>query len=215
MMSPSLRLVSPQEGALAGDPDERPLIDALRARRLWAERAVLERFTPVVRRVLFRLLRSSDELDDLTQEVFLRALERIALLRDGVRVQSWLTGFAVLVARETLRKRARRRWLVLFAPADLPEAPLESPTLGTEADALRALQATYELLDQMAIDARTAFVLRHFEGMELVDVASACGVSLATIKRRLERAERTFLTRARRHPLLQDLLGGWLDERRS
>jgi len=58
---------------------------------------------------------------------------------------------------------------------------------------------------------RVAFSLRRLDGMELKEVAHACGCSLATIKRRLARAEQRFLARAEKHQALV----GWLTEKRG
>jgi DNA-directed RNA polymerase specialized sigma24 family protein len=41
----------------------------------------------------------------------------------------------------------------------------------------------YQLLDQVSVNARTAFVLRRLEGMQLQDLAVTLGVSTATAKR--------------------------------
>jgi hypothetical protein len=84
--------VAPSEPAGSDDPDDERLRDALRARRAWAERSALERFTPHVRRVLVRILGSTADLEDLTQEVFLRGLDRIAGLRQAWRCKAGSTG---------------------------------------------------------------------------------------------------------------------------
>ena len=208
------RLAPPAEpGGAPALADDEHLQDALRAGRPWAEREVLERFTSHVHRVLVRILGSTAELDDLTQEVFLRALRQIGRLRGGIGLSPWLASFAVNVARETLRARWRRRWLVFFAPPDLPE-PLDGRGVRGQldadacADATRAVRATYEVLDDMGASARALFALRHIEGMELTELSSAFGVSLATIKRRVASAEKTFRARARRHEVLRD----WIEE---
>jgi RNA polymerase sigma-70 factor (ECF subfamily) len=162
--------------------------------------------------VLVRRLRSTAEVEDLSQEVFLRAIDRIAELNAGVALGSWFSSFAVNVARETLRARARRRWLLFVAPENVPD-----PSDGIDAgdtkvdaglDARRALRATYEVLGRMHVGLRMAFVLRRLEGMDLLEVSRACGVSLATAKRRIDAAEATFCVRASRHPVLH----AWIAE---
>jgi len=50
-------------------------------------------------------------------------------------------------------------------------------------------------------------VLRHLEGLELVEVSRALGISLATTKRRLARAWRRVAVRARRDGALVDYIG--------
>jgi RNA polymerase sigma-70 factor (ECF subfamily) len=214
MMSVStvpLRLVEP-EGEASPVRDARDenawLLTGLRERTRAAERLLLVRHTPRVRRILCRILGSTAELDDLTQEVFLRILDRVNRVNDPDALELWIVRFAVNVARETCRSRARRRWLSFFAPEDLYDVEGRSAACDDASDAAAALRATYRTLEGLSADARAAFVLRHVEGMELAEVADACGVSLPTIKRRLHTAEQTFAARARNHPILRT----WMEE---
>jgi RNA polymerase sigma-70 factor (ECF subfamily) len=71
-----------------------------------------------------------------------------------------------------------------------------------------ALRAAYRVLSSLQVDERIAFALRFVEGMDLTEVAAACGVSLATTKRRLARAEARFALLADREPSLAEWLGG-------
>jgi RNA polymerase sigma-70 factor (ECF subfamily) len=89
--------------------------------------------------------------------------------------------------------------------------PTDDLELGSESDvaAREALRATYAILKTMPTSERIAFTLRRFEGMELPQVALACNCSLATVKRRLTRAEAYFLKHASQHPELHC----WLNEK--
>ena len=66
----------------------------------------------------------------------------------------------------------------------------------------------YAILDGMPVDERMVFVLRHFHGARLAEAAEACETSLATVKRRLARAEARFLVAVRGQPGLAQ----WLEE---
>jgi RNA polymerase sigma-70 factor (ECF subfamily) len=70
------------------------------------------------------------------------------------------------------------------------------------------MRAVYRVLGGLNTDQRIAFALRFIAGMELTEVAASCGVSLATIKRRLGRAQSAFTSAARREPSLVE----WLAE---
>lgn len=208
-----VRLDQARRAALARDgagparrpgDDEEDLVRALRDGKAWAERALLERYGPHVERVLTHILGSHADLDDLAQEVFLRALQRVADLRDPRAIKDWLAAFAANVAREAIRRKRRRWWQVLRPPEETPEVP--APSASPEDRA--ALRAFYEVLGGLDPDARIAFALRYVEGMELTQVAEVCGVSLATIKRRIKAAEDAFCARGRAH----EALAGWFEE---
>lgn len=64
----------------------------------------------------------------------------------------------------------------------------------------------YELLNAMATQERLAFSLRRIEGMTLPEGAEAMGVSLATFKRRLKKADQAFQRLAAKDPLLRERL---------
>jgi RNA polymerase sigma-70 factor (ECF subfamily) len=200
----AVRRASHARGARSGAGDEDELVGALRERKPWAERALLERYGSHVERVLTHILGSHGDLDDLTQEVFLRALGRVGDVHDATGLQSWLSAFAANVAREALRSKRRRWWQVLRPPEETPELPAPSACAEDRA----ALRAFYEVLGTLDPDARVAFALRYVEGMELTQVAEACGVSLATAKRRIKAAEDEFCARGKVHEALAD----WFEE---
>ncbi|HEX4355041.1 MAG TPA: sigma-70 family RNA polymerase sigma factor [Polyangiales bacterium] len=164
---------------------------------------MFERYGRDVERVLFRVLGPDTELPDLLHDVFVAALTSIDQVRDPSALRGWLTGIAVRKARKCIVKRRRWRIIQFFAPTDMPEG--EARVAPVEVS--EALRCTYEVLDRLPADERLAFALRHIDGMELTTVAAACGVSLATIKRRLVRAQRAFVRMASE----QDSLVPWLE----
>ena len=176
--------------------DDSSLVEALRAGHPGAAAALYDRHAASVRSTLRSILGPDDDIPDLLQEVFIRALDRIGRLRDVERLGGWLSTMAVFVARAQIRLRSRRRWLGLFSPERTRPRQHEQPS----SDARRALREVYAILDQMPVDQRMAFVLRHVHGATLLEAAAACETSLATIKRRLARAERRFLEDIRERP---------------
>jgi RNA polymerase sigma-70 factor (ECF subfamily) len=176
------------------------LVAALQAGRMEARKVLFDRHADEVERILYRVLGPDSELVDLMQEVFLAALSSIGQLRDPNALSGWLRGIAVNKARKLILRRRRWRFVRSFAPSELPET--EALTAGPElSDALRC---TYAVLAELPADERVAFCLRFVDGMELTQVAEACGVSLATIKRRLARAQRTFTELAAGHAALAE-----------
>jgi RNA polymerase sigma-70 factor (ECF subfamily) len=83
---------------------------------------------------------------------------------------------------------------------------------GPQGETHEAVRATYRVLDTLPDDERMAFSLRFISEMQLTEVAAACRVSLATVKRRLARAEKRFVEAAKDHPALRERLaqgGRW------
>jgi RNA polymerase sigma-70 factor (ECF subfamily) len=178
--------------------DDGELLEALRSGHPGAVAVLYDRHAAQVHRALRSTLGPDADLPDLVQDVFIRAMAGIGELEDLSRVRSWLTTIAVFTARAHIRRRVRRTFLGLFSPHRTSASQAEPASL----EARSALRETYALLDELPVNERLAFTLRFVHGMTLPDAADACSVSLATFKRRLARAERGFLDRARQAPAL-------------
>ncbi len=180
--------------------DDASLVVRARAGDRGAFGQLFERHVRAVVRLLSRILGHDADVPDLANEVLLLAWQRLDEVDDEARFGAFLSGVCVNVARNRLRSRRRRKWLVFGAPeADVPVAE--------STDAREALGATFAVLKTMEEHLRICFSLRYLDGRELTEVAELMNVSLATIKRWLQRADGVFLEKARGHRALQP----WLD----
>ncbi len=190
--------------ALPFQGDRATLVAAVLNGHPGAAAALHERYARRMHGLLYRILGPDTELEDALHEAFVRALESLHQLRDPGALDSWMMGVAVRTGRSVLQRRSRKSWLRVMADEDLPEPVAATP----DPSSREALSALYRLLGQLPVDDRMALVLRFASGMTLTETAQACGVSLATIKRRLGRAEKNFQKMAEAEPALQ----GWLEE---
>lgn len=171
----------------------------MKARDPGATAELFDRYGRHVRRVLARVMGSDPELADLVQEVFVQALGKVHTVRDGNKLKGWLSSVAVFTARGAIRSRQRYRWLGFRPPEQLPDPG----AVNADPIILEALRRMYVVLQKLPADERIPFALRNIDQMELTEVAEACGVSLATIKRRLSKAEHRFVRLARDEHALQ------------
>lgn len=137
--------------------------------------------------VIFRLMGDSSELDDTVQETFVAAAMSLRKLKDPQSVRSWLVTIAVRHVRRRLAARQRRRWLGQEIDRQGPR--ISDPRLRSELDEL------YDVLDRMPPRLRVPWILARVEGETLAEVARFCGVSLATVKRRVAQAEHSVQRR--------------------
>lgn len=174
--------------------DDVELAEAARDGHPGAVAEVYRRFGGLVRGLLVQSIGPHAEVDDLVQETFLRFFRRAGDLREPAALRSFIVGIALRVARGELRKRRVRRFLHLVDPTEAPD----SAVAGDDHEGREALRRLYAILDRLDDDSRLAFVLRHVQGLELHDVAAGLGCSLATVKRRLSKAEARVAFHARR-----------------
>jgi RNA polymerase sigma factor (sigma-70 family) len=143
--------------------------------------------------------------DDLVQEVFVTAVSlvrsgRVGLHGDPVGLRAWLLAITRRVARTEARSRRRTRARRTEYDWEGHGVPAADPALVQALGRARALLAT--LPDRL----RIPWILRHFERMTINETALATGVSSATVKRRLGRAEKRFRRLAQADPAVRDYL---------
>jgi len=192
---------------LAFSGDEVALVAALRADHPGAKAALFQRYVKLVERIVTHVLGADVELADILQEIFTGALGSIHGLKDPTALEAWLSRVATFTARKVLRSRSRRSWLRRFTDSE-EEERYEPTFAGPDVEGRQAVRAVYAVLSKLSADERIAFALRFIDGMELVEVAYACNISLSSVKRRLRRAELRFVAVARTQPALAD----WLKE---
>jgi RNA polymerase sigma-70 factor (ECF subfamily) len=145
---------------------------------------IWDRFSPLVRRMLRRTLGPHAEVDSLLEEVFLRVLSELGGLPESAQLRPFVVGVTVRSLAGELRRHRVRRLLRLRSPwetADLPSGPADATTRS-------ALSSLYRILDRLDAESRLTFTLRHFEGLQITELASAMDASLSAAKRRLARA---------------------------
>jgi RNA polymerase sigma-70 factor (ECF subfamily) len=180
------------------------IVRGVREGEAWAAAALLDRHGPLVERLIRRIMGHDPELSDLVHDAFATILASIDQVRDPQALKGWIASVAAHTAHHAIRRRRLSRWIFFWQSDEVPEEPVQ----GADHGAREAVQRMYAALDQLPADERVAFALRMIEEMPLEDVARACDVSLATIKRRLARAEQRFTAIARRDPVLKT----WMDE---
>jgi len=145
---------------------------------------VYRRYGRYVAAVILRLNGRTADLEDLVQDVFLEAARGIQGLRDPAAIKGWLATIAVRAVRSRLRMRNAKRFFGLDAGAGYEN--LVDPAASPHEKALIA--TVFRLLDEMPVEDRLAFSLRHVQGESIEAVAQLCGCSLATANRRIARA---------------------------
>ncbi len=143
-------------------------------------------------RGLARRMAGPDVADEITQDVFVRAWQKLGTFRGESAFGTWLHRLAVNVIVERFRALGtmRDRFIADGEPVlDVrPAPPRARPDLGMDLDAaIAALPA----------GARTIFMLHDVEGYRHEEVATLLGISVGTSKSQLHRARHTLRARLR------------------
>ncbi len=150
-----------------------------------ATAAFVRRTQPEVWRVCARL-GDRAEADDLTQEVYLRALPALVRFRGDASARTWLLQIARHVCADHVRRRTRQRRLLDRFTQRASAADLVQPPSTGELD-------LDELIAGLAADRREAFVLTQVAGLSYAEAAEVCDVPIGTIRSRVARARGDLL----------------------
>lgn len=150
---------------------------------------LLGRFGQRLYRYLLRLVRDQAAADDLFQQTWVRAVERIGRYDPRRDFAPWLFAVARNLAIDELRR---------LRPESLEEAEIEDGPVGTAGDVERGYidridrddraRRVRNALGQLSMADREALALRFEEEMTLLQMADVLGVPLPTAKARLYRA---------------------------
>ena len=178
---------------MAGSPDEvADLVRRAQGGELSAFNTLVVRHQDAAYSLAFRFLRSRESAEDVTQEAFLRAFNRLDTFH-GERFRSWLLRIVANAARDELRRRKRRPQRSLDEARDNPDAPSIDPVeprpgpeaVAEQTDLRRVLDAALARLPE---EWRLVVLLSDVHGLAYDEVAAAAGVPLGTVKSRLSRA---------------------------
>ncbi len=182
----SLTPLPPVPPRPATERTDAELVAALEADLPWARREIWDRYSERVTRYLSRALgRPSYDVEDLTQEVFLRLFARRRRIQKPEALREFTMAIAVRVLKWNLRSRWVRRKVRLSSTGELPEPAADR---NREEEALDALRRCRRILDGLSARECVAFTLRFMEEMTMEEVAATMKVSLSTAKRLVNRA---------------------------
>ncbi len=162
---------------LSGDPD--------------AFRHIVERHKDRVAGVIYSVTGNRSEVDDLAQEVFIKAYGSLRSFQFDSAFQTWLIRIAVNHSIDYIRRKKIVRFLSLdnlrtfFTRTAESESSDELPLRIERADIRKQVRRAVAKLKP---EYRIALVLREFEEFSYREIAETLGISTAAVKSRLFRA---------------------------
>ena len=147
--------------------------------------AFFAHWSPYVAGIGVNILGDPSAVDDLVQDVFIKVLENRDKIRDPSAIKSWLTTVAVRLCYRKLKKRKVLVFLGIEAPPRFEKAVSEAAPQEHRVLLTRVLKS----LENVQTVDRVAWSVRYLQGESLKDTATYCACSLATVKRRIARAQ--------------------------
>ncbi len=160
-------------------------------------------------RLLSRMIRDQNEIEDVTQEAFIKAYRALPSFRGESAFYTWLYRIAINTAKNYLSTLGRRP--ILSAEyededGDTVDAAALVPdfhTPETELSNKQIVSTVNEAVDALPDELREAITLREMDGMSYDEIALAMDCPIGTVRSRIFRAREAIASRLR--PLLGDV----------
>ncbi|HEX7706399.1 MAG TPA: RNA polymerase sigma factor [Thermoanaerobaculia bacterium] len=154
-----------------------------------AFRFLVERHSRTIYRAAYRITGNAADADDVVQESFLRAYRALARFDARAQFTTWLHRIVVNCALDLIDARRRREGRIDDGEdlGQLPSRAASPDRIALGSELQRAIETA---LDALTGKERTAFVLRHFEGMPLEEIGGILGTQMNATKNTVFRAVR-------------------------
>lgn len=166
-------------------PSDESLISAVLAGDDGAFARLVARYKRRVFGLAYRFARDNDELEDLSQEVFIKAYSKLGSFRHDSPFEPWITKIAVRVCYDALR--ARRFEKRIQSIDDMPH-DIGDHTEAARDQTRQARQLLRWAMSFLSPDERMVITLMELEEMSVRETAELTGWSEANVKVRAFRA---------------------------
>ncbi len=151
-------------------------------------RQMYAHFTPSLYRIALRMCKGhTTTAEDVIQEMWIRAIERISGFSWASTLRTWLTGIVLNCAREQLRDQSKNS---PFLDA-LPET-VSSPTLFADELDRFARQDLVQAVEALPVGYREILILHDIEGFTHQSIATILTITPGTSKSQLHRARQAL-----------------------
>jgi len=183
-----------------------PLVERVQRGDSRAFEMLVVKYQRRIERLIARMVRDPDRVEDLAQETFIRAWRALPRFRGESAFYTWLYRIAVNTAKKSLAEQ-RRDPVLWEAPVndldhdDETFRPEREPSDHGTPDAWLASQeiahAVNAAIEGLSEDLRRAIVLREIEGLSYEEIATVMNCPVGTVRSRIFRAREAIAERLR------------------
>jgi RNA polymerase sigma-70 factor, ECF subfamily len=199
--------------SLPSDNSDHQLVERAVAGDQRAFELLVIKYQRRIERLISRMVRDVDLVEDIAQETFIRAWRALHQFRGDAQFYTWLYRIAVNTAKKALMD-LKRNPTVRGAAPDSDEADETSrrenelTTEETPESVLAAKEiaaAVNAAMEALPEDLRQAVTLREIEGLSYEEISGVMGCPIGTVRSRIFRAREAISTRVR--PMLEHQTG--------
>ncbi len=160
---------------------DRELVVRARRGETEAQEALVTQLAPMVFRLASRFFRSPEDVEDVSQEAFIRFFSKIDSVRPDGNVAGWVSRVTINVCYDRLRKLRRER-LAFDEYRVQPAAP--------QVFATDEYEWVWSAVNTLDAKLRIPLILKEIEDLSIKEISDIMGLSISNVKVRLYRARK-------------------------
>lgn len=173
-----------------------------------AFRFLVEQNKNLVWHMVLRMVKQTEDAEDLCQDVFIRVFKDLKKFRGDSKLSTWIASITYNVCIDYLRKKGREK-LDFTADPDYIKEESDFNTPGRMMNLAEIKNIVNNLIDQMPLHYRSVMTLFHLEEMSYKEIGEITGMPEGTIKSYLNRGREFIKERIIKiipdiHPVLFD-----------
>lgn len=197
---------------MVSDKDEDiVLVERVQAGDKLAFNLLVEKYHRRVARLLTRMVKNQEDIEDVVQETFIKAYRAIGNFRGDSAFYTWIYRIAINTAKNLLVTQNRRPSTIreiddgdnetfednsALSNIDTPESLYQTKQIG---------EAVNEAMSALPEELRAAIVMREIDGLSYEEIALAMDCPIGTVRSRIFRAREAIAVRIK--PLLEPQAG--------
>ena len=144
--------------------------------------ALVKKYQGVVRNLALRITGSFSDAEDIAQESFIKAFEKLNTLRDPNKFASWIKSITTNICNDWLRKQRARNESVAESTSDATPMPDD------EVESAELRRVVMDSINSLSEKHRT-IVTHYMDGLSIREIAEALGIPTGTVESRFHRAK--------------------------
>lgn len=178
------------------------LIEQIIHREEKACRTFISSHKDMVYRICLGFVNNKEDAEELTQDVFISAINNISSFKKEANIQTWLYRIAINQSLNFKRRQKRTSWMERLGLTTAVEKEVhdqDNITLDNSPETIRITEENnkilYSCIEQLKEDQRIAFTLNKVDGFSYAEVADIMKISVASVESLIHRAKKKLQER--------------------
>ena len=156
--------------------------------------AIITQWEQPIYNFVYRQVRHHEDAQDLVQRIFVKAYEKLDLLRDDTRFKSWLYSIALNLCRDEFRRNKNKQHISFDDYESIPAmkglnnncpADEEDNSGPSNLHKKEVCKLIEQALDQIPVEQREIVILKELQELKFTEIAEVLNLPVNTVKSRM------------------------------